>query len=143
MSDRIAPEDPVEAEMGDETVLRRDKVVARNLALICLLMFVGFGAVSIAYMRGWGDRSALIRWLTYLMVPFSAWIGLTKSVLRTVVTRREVHIRVGFRDVHVPIASIGSVRVMNDADKPVAGRELYYPAGGLGILLDWRDEHGK
>jgi hypothetical protein len=45
--------------------------------------------------------------------------------------------------VHIPIASITSCRVMNKADQPVRGREGYYPKAGGGILLDWRDEHGK
>src|SRR5438045_4008098 len=99
MSDRhrIAPTDPVEAEMtatGD--VLHREKVVARNLALLCLLLCLGFSAASIAYLRGWQPNvPAIFHWLTYALVPFFAWIGLTKTVLRTVVTTREVHVQQG------------------------------------------------
>ena len=129
--------------MGDGTVLRRDKVVARSLALICLLMFVGFGAASIAYLQGWSaDKPAIFRWLAYFFVPFSAYVGLTKTVLRTVVTTREVHVQQGLRGLRIPTSAITSCRV-NGPERVTGGTHLYSPAGAKGILIGWRGERGK
>jgi len=139
---RIAPDDPIEAGMGDGTVLLRDKVVARNLALVCLLMFLVFGAASIAYLRGWrADANAIFRWLAYFFVPFSAWVGLTKTVLRTVVTTQEVQAQQGLRALHVPVASISQCRIFHPGVE--RGLELYSPAGGGGVVVEWRDAKGK
>ena len=143
MNDRIAPNDPVEAEMGEGTILRRDKVIARNLALLCLGLVFAFGAASIAYLYGWqADKPAVFRWLTYGLVPLFAWIGLTKTVLRTVVTTRELYVRHGLRATRIPISSIKSSRVFG-AERPEGGTELYLPAGAKSVLVDWCDERGK
>jgi hypothetical protein len=142
MADRIVPTDPVEAEMGTGTVLRRDKVVSRKLALICLAMFIGFLATSIGYMRGWGaERSAFTHWLTYLLVPFVAWIGLTKTVLRTVVTTSEIHVSHGFRGTHIPIASITKCLVF-EGERAPRGTEVFSPAGLRGMWVEWTGAGG-
>ncbi len=143
MNDRIAPNDPVEAGMGEGTILRREKVVARNLALLCLVLFLAFGAGSIAYLSGWqADKPAVFRWITYGLVPMFAWIGLTKTVLRTVVTTREISVQQGLRGTRIPISSIKSARIFG-AERPEGGTELYFPAGLKGVLVDWCDERGK
>jgi hypothetical protein len=143
VSDRTSPNDPVEESMGEGTVLRRDKVVARSLALICLAMFLAFGVASIAYLKGWqADKPAIFRFITYGLVPLMAWVGLTKTVLRTVVTTSELHVAQGFRELRVAIASITACRLFGN-ERVQGGTDLYFPKGPGGILVEWRDATGK
>src|SRR5260221_10335304 len=97
--------DPVEAGMPlTGSVIHREKVIARGLAVVCLAMFLFFGAASIAYLSGWKpDTLLLAKICTYGMVPLSLWVGLTRTVLRTAVTTSEIHVTQGLPERRIPI----------------------------------------
>ena len=155
---RDAALDPIEAEMADRgVVVHRDKLVARGLALISLLMTVGFGAVSVAYLMGWQPgTSMIIRWLTYLLPLLGITVGLTRTVLRTAVTPAELRVHWGWTRLHVPIASItrceavalrvraGFASATTQAGPlPMGGVEQMLLTGDQAVYLEWVDERGK
>jgi hypothetical protein len=141
---RTAPSDAVEAEMPVEgAVLHREKVVARSLALICVALTIFFGATSVAYLSGWKpETSLLVRLLTYAMVPLGVFTGLTRTVLRTAITTREIHVAQGLSERRIALGNITACEVFTPGKQPVRA-ELFSPGPARGVLVDWTDGPGK
>jgi hypothetical protein len=142
--DRLgAPSDPVEAAMSVEgTVLHREKVVSRLLALISLGLLVFFGAASFAYLRGWAPQTSLFAKLcTYAMVPLGLYVGLTRTVLRTVISSHEIHVTQGLPGRRIPLEAITSCQTFGPGKRAPRG-ELFSP-GSSGVVVEWTDTAGK
>ena len=107
---RIESADEFESAM--ETggrILHRDKKVSRSLALIMLLSTVLFLAASVAYALGWGaDVSTFWKVLTYALTPLFPYVLLTGTVVRTVVTTREVQVKLGLWGPRIAVETITS-----------------------------------
>ena len=74
----------------DGSVLHREKVVGRSLALIAAALVLFFGGVSIAYLSGWRPETPMLfKVITYLMVPLGLYVGLTLSLIATVIYLRD------------------------------------------------------
>jgi hypothetical protein len=73
-------------------VLHRDKVVSRLTAFACLAMAMLFGALAVGGAVQGSTGSAIGLGIVALL---SAFLALTRSVLRTVITHEDVRIHWG------------------------------------------------
>jgi hypothetical protein len=145
---RTAPSDEYEArEMGDVTgVIHRDKSVARALAMTMGAMSTAALAVGAATILGvdpnapWPARLAPV--LVGLLFGF---VGLTRSVVRTVVTADEVRVHWGLAGPRIPIRSITRCAVQPGPGpgqpRLVASRSILPAVRGM-IRIDHTDEAG-
>ena len=125
------------------SILHREKVVARKLALICVALSVGFAALSIAYLAGWGAETNLVfKVISYSMVPLGLYQGLFATVLRTAVTTDEIHLAVGFRARRIPLRSIATCALF-ERGKVDGGVELFTLGTTRGVMIEWTDETSK
>jgi hypothetical protein len=147
---RTGATDDYEAGMDVEgTVLHRDKLVARGLALAMLIGTIGFTAASIALAMGWGaEINFLSRLLTFVLTPLFPFVLLTRTVVRTVVTTEELQIQWGLWGPRIPLSAIRSVEVIPServrAEQKKRAIELYVPGHfEEAVCVEWRDESGK
>lgn len=122
MSDRYERE-----HMANEGVVLRDKMVAKGglqamllgLLGVSLLAALGLGGAAIATGR---LDLALTAAGALLMGAFFAFSWLTTTVLRTVVTTRELHIQCGPWGPRIPLEEIASCRVGDDNRRISVGK---------------------
>jgi len=163
-SRRIQSTDDFETTMETRgKVLHRDKLVARRFALIMLLSTVVFLPASVAYALGWGaDVSSLAKIITYVLTPLFLYLLLTGTVVRTVVTTEEVHVKWGLTGPRIPIETISRCEPVtaeqsreeqrqlklkpsnDDPDKrPRRKFRLYSPGNYTeAVWLEWTDSDG-
>lgn len=91
-----------------DVVVHRDKVVARMTAVACALMTLFFGAVAIGSAIQGHVAGAVGVGVAAMVFLF---IGLTRSVLRTIVTRDDLLIHWGLQAITVPLSSIRELRI--------------------------------
>lgn len=125
---RVAPTDDYEAGAmtGAGRVIHRDKVVARGLALMMVIYGAVFTALCVAIWMGAFPTMSLFSKALVPPLAVLFWVtGLTRTVLRTLVTTEEVHIQQGLWGPRIPIASITGCEV------------IAYKAGNIprGVLL--------
>jgi hypothetical protein len=144
---RTGPTDAYEETMtGDGQVIHRAKMASRALAIAMVLCTIGFGAASIAYALGWGANvSFLAKLLTFALTPLFPFTLLTRTVVRTLVTTKEVRIQQGLWGPRIPIESITRCEVLTPAQiRKERGFELYSPGSFEQIVaIGWTDETGK
>jgi hypothetical protein len=138
--DRVAPVDAIEREEthAHGTILHRDKVVSRALAGM-----MGAGALFFLLAGGaaiFGEPNAPL-WALALPFVFAlafAFVGLTKPVLRTMVTNEEVYALHGLREARVPMEAIESAVAVDATREKLLPAELVGPAiTGKVALIMW------
>lgn len=164
---RLHPTDPIEAGMESPgRVLHRDKLVARSLALIMAACTLFFGVAAVVFALGGGAGVPLVsRILTFVLLPLFPLVGLTRSVVRTLVTSEEVQIKWGLWGPRIPLAAITRCEALTteqirteqglagpklalDADRKGAWRSSSYHLYAPGhfteaVWLEWTGDDGK
>lgn len=148
MAPSTAPSDDYEAnEMPVEgAVLHRDKQVARTAFLAMLPGSLIFLLAGIAVAAGGNPGEPRI----LSLIPFSifalfAWMMLTKTSIRSVLTTRELQVHWGLRKWKVPVGAITRCEAVGvlKSGLPMAqvGVNGWAPNGM--VLVHWTDESGK
>jgi len=133
-----------------EEVLFRDKVVSRLTFYACVLM----GALFLALAAGGAAQGAFAGAIGMALFGAAAtFLGLTRSILRTVVTREDVRIHWGLWGPRIALSSIRSVRVRDATRQGMieASREqgrprievFQIPAPAPIVEIEWTDATGK
>lgn len=133
-----------------DEVVHRDKVVSRMTFVACVLMALLFGGIAI----GGAVQGAIAGAVGVgLFALFGLAMALTRSVLRTVVTRTELRIHWGLWGPTIPLASISSVRVRRASRDEMlrATKEPGRPRIEIQqipdvrdiVEVEWTDEAGK
>lgn len=141
---RAAATDPYEASVteGAGPVRHRDKHVARLAAALmvplALLMLVASAAVATGADPAAPPAAALIPFGVFL---WTAWVILTRTVVRTAVTSDAVIVQWGLREHRVPLGAITACEAKARAGGPTvatgAGWALFADRGS--VALSWRD----
>lgn len=146
--------DEYEASMAAPgEALHRDKLVSRSLALVSLGMTL-FTFVAAAG-AGLTEGAPLAAVLGVGSVGLAtAFIGLTRSVLRTVVTKDELRIQWGLWGPTIPLAAVSAVSVRHDCSRVAMNEAMRAPGSApvqmMGPIsrtpvvdIEWTDEKGK
>jgi hypothetical protein len=96
------------------------------------LLFALAGVGALASERGAPGPALLV---PFVVAGLFALTGLTKPVLRTTVTDREVYALHGLRESRIPLASITSVTVVPATRQSLLGAEALGPAAGAQMVL--------
>jgi len=137
---------------GAGEVLHRDKLVSRPLAIVCLLMmlFAFLGAAG-----GLAQGAPLAAGLGVGAVGLLfLFLGLTRTVLRTVVTADDIRVHWGLWGPRIPLSAVKSVSVRRDYSRQALteamrepgapGVEMFaIPHRGELVDLEWTDESGR
>ncbi len=125
------------------TVLHRAKSASRGLALGMLALTVAmliWGTVLALGLRP--QLSLLHHILPWLIAALGIFVGLTRTVVRTVTTE-EVRVMWGLWGPRIPIEAITKCQV-TPTKPPITGAELYAPTLGADVLLlEWVDDRSK
>lgn len=125
---RTRPEDAIESEMGGDDVVHREKGLARGTMGVAL----GYGTLVAATSSASVIAGAPL-WTLAVPALLSAGVALfalTKTVIRTVVTRQEVIVRSGMREHRVPLSAITSTEVREAGALSPRGVQLRYTEDG-------------
>jgi len=119
------------------TVIHREKQVSRFLALMMVMLFVlmaGAAAMGLA-----PDASWTLKYLPWPMLALAVYVGLTGTVVRTVVTTEEVRVVWGLRKVQIPVSAIKQCKVVS-VPPPITGHEIMAPHAAKEVLtIEWVD----
>lgn len=142
--------------MAGGNVVLRDKRVARGLtkALVALTGVFGLGGVAglVGVLTGTGG--GLAGTLAAVGLGLGAMFGfmtLTGSVLRTVITDRELHVSAGLAGTRIPLDRIVSLRIGEQRNRIRSGKRWedgmwttsFLVALGEYVEVVWKDEKGK
>ncbi len=128
--------------MSDETVVHRDKHVARTAAALMIPMGVILLVATVAVAAG-ADPAAprIAALLPFAGFLWTAWVALTRTVVRTAVTRDEVQVDWGLDRHRVPLDAITSCEAKAVTGGPTAatgaGWALFANRGS--VALSWTD----
>jgi hypothetical protein len=106
---------------ADAEVTHRDKVVSRGTALACAFMGLLFAGLTVAAVadRVWGAVAVFP-----LLALGAVFLGLTRPVIRTALTRDELRVHWGLQALVIPLRALRSARVRE------AGRAQWAEAVG-------------
>ena len=136
-------------------IVHRDKRVARGLtkALVALTGIFGLGGLAglASVFAGAGPPGGLAAALGLGLGAMFGFMTLTGSVLRTVVTDRELHVSGGLAGTRIPLASIVSLRVAEQRNRIRSGKRYeggmwtttFLVALGEYVEVIWKDAKGK
>lgn len=134
------------------TVLCRDKVVGRKFQLALLLPLAWcLGGAIVTFAGLLPGSSAAVGAFLLAMSAFFAFLWTTLSVIRTVVSDREVHVQYGLWGPRVPIEQVRSCRVVDydwarfggwGIKRDGEGTWAYVFTNGKVVELTWQEPDG-
>jgi len=140
--------------MAGGNVLHRDKRVARGLAkaLVTLTGIFGLGGIAglVGMFAGVGPIGGGVAAIGLGLGAMFGLMTLTGSVLRTVVTDRELHVSGGLAATRIPLESITAVRIAEQRQRIRSGKRYeggmwttsFLLALGEYVEVVWKDAKG-
>jgi hypothetical protein len=133
-------------------VLHRDKQVSRALAVAMLAMTALFLALAAGGMAGTAEWPAVVMMGT--IAAAFAFVGLTRSVVRTAITEREMRVHWGLWGPRIALAGVKAVSVRKRYDRAALTAALLeegsprvemiaIPHRGDIIDITWTDDSGR
>lgn len=141
--------------MAGGNVVHRDKRVARGLtkALVALTAIFGVGGLGglVGVLAGVGPPGGLAAVVGLGLAAMFGFMTLTGTVLRTVVTDRELHVSGGLAGTRIPLGRIVSLRIGEQRNRIRSGKRReggmwttsFLVALGEYVEVVWKDDEGK